>query len=106
MGDRARRAVRPLPRGPHVGRRRVAHARSRPRAAGLGERVLVLTSELPRRRTEFDLALRAAGPGGVFDVIDVFDDDELGRLAAYAEGRTTPIPGFWNPDELVRVRGV
>ena len=28
---------------------------------GLGERVLVLTSELPRRRTDLDLALRAAG---------------------------------------------
>jgi DNA modification methylase len=67
---------------------------------GLGERVLVLTSELPRRRTELDVALRAPGPAAMFDVIDVFDDDALDRLAAYAEGRTTPMPGFWNPDEL------
>jgi len=67
---------------------------------GLGERVLVLTSELPRRRTELDLALRAAGPAAMFDVIDVFDDDALDRLAAYADGRTTPMPGFWNPDDL------
>src|SRR6187402_1490327 len=44
---------------------------------GLGERVLVLTSELPRRRTDLDLALRAAGPAAMFDVIDVFDDDAL-----------------------------
>jgi len=68
---------------------------------GLGERVLVLTSELPRRRTDLDLALRAAGPAAMFDVIDVFDDDALERLAAYGKGRETPIPGFWNPEDLV-----
>ena len=68
---------------------------------GLGERVLVLTSDLPRRRTEFDSALRAVGPAGLFDVIDVFDPDALDRLAAYATGRPTPLPGFWNPDDLV-----
>jgi site-specific DNA-methyltransferase (adenine-specific) len=67
---------------------------------GLGERVLVLTSELPRRRTELDLVLRAASPAAMFDVIDVFDPDALERLAAYADGRTTALPGFWNPDEL------
>jgi DNA modification methylase len=67
---------------------------------GLGERVLVLTSELPRRRTELDVALRVAGPAAMFDVIDVFDDDALARLAAYAKGRETPLPGFWNPDEI------
>ena len=53
-----------------------------------------------RRRTELDLVLRAAGPAAMFDVIDVFDRDALERLAAYADGRATPLPGFWNPDEL------
>jgi len=67
---------------------------------GLGERVLVLTAEVPRRRTELDLVLRAAGPAAMFDVIDVGDPDALARLAAYADGRSTPLPGFWNPDEL------
>ncbi len=67
---------------------------------GLGERVLVLTSDLPRRRSEFDLAIRAAGPAALFDVIDVFDDDDLERLAAYARGETEQLPGFWNPDDL------
>jgi site-specific DNA-methyltransferase (adenine-specific) len=67
---------------------------------GLGERVLVLTSDVPRRRTDLDLALRAAGPAAMFDVIDVFDPDALERLAAYGAGRSTPIPGFWNPDDL------
>ena len=38
----------------------------------------------------------------MFDVIDVFDDDALKRLAAYGEGRSTPLPGFWNPEDLSR----
>ena len=67
---------------------------------GLGERVLVLTSDLPKRRSEFDLALRAAGPQALFDVIDVFDDHALERLASYATGVTTHLPGFWNPADL------
>ncbi len=67
---------------------------------GLGERVLVLTSALPKHRSEFDLALRAAGPSAVFDVIDVFDDDARSRLADYAGGRATALPGFWDPEDL------
>ena len=67
---------------------------------GLGERVLVLTSDVPRRRTELDQALRAAGPPAMFDVIDVYDDDALDRLAAYGSGCTSPLPGFWSRAEL------
>jgi site-specific DNA-methyltransferase (adenine-specific) len=67
---------------------------------GLGERVLVLTSELPRRRTDLDLALRAAGPAAMFDVIDVYDEDALERLAACGEGRDSALPGFWNREDL------
>ena len=62
---------------------------------GAGERVLVLTSEVPRRRTEFDQAIRSAGPAALHDVIDVFDDLALERLAAYADGSTDMLPGFW-----------
>ncbi len=67
---------------------------------GLGERVLVLTSDLPRRRSEFDQAIRTAGPEAIFDIIDVFDEDALERLAAYASGATAQLPGFWNPTDL------
>ncbi|HEY3484959.1 MAG TPA: site-specific DNA-methyltransferase [Ilumatobacteraceae bacterium] len=67
---------------------------------GAGERVLVLSSELPRRRTELDLALRAAGPQGVFDVIDVFDPEATARLRVYAAGAARPEPGFWTDAEL------
>jgi site-specific DNA-methyltransferase (adenine-specific) len=63
---------------------------------GLGERVLVLTSDIPARRSEFDTAIQAAGAGAVFDVIDVFDPDALARLAEYGRGgATTPLTGFW-----------
>jgi DNA modification methylase len=63
---------------------------------GLGERVLVLTSELPGRRSDFDTAMQAAGSEAVFDVIDVFDPDALARLAEYGCGAaTSPLPGFW-----------
>jgi DNA modification methylase len=62
---------------------------------GVGERVLVLTSELPRPRTEFDQAVRAAGPNAFHDLIDVFDPDALARLARYADGETVALPGFW-----------
>jgi len=63
---------------------------------GLGERVLVLTSDVPSRRSEFYTAMQAAGSEAVFDVIDVFDPDALARLAAYGTGTATaPLPGFW-----------
>jgi site-specific DNA-methyltransferase (adenine-specific) len=67
---------------------------------GLGERVLVLTSDLPKRRSEFDLAIRAAGPAAIFDIIDVFDPHDLDRLATYAGGVDEAVPGFWNPTDL------
>ncbi len=69
---------------------------------GLGERVLVLTSDLPKSRSELDLAIRAAGGRAAFDVIDVFDPDALRRLASYADGVSRPIPGFWTPAELAQ----
>jgi hypothetical protein len=62
--------------------------------------VLVLTSDLPKRRSEFDVAIRNAGPQALFDVIDVFDDEALARLAQYASGTQHQLPGFWNPNDL------
>ena len=62
---------------------------------GRGERVLVLTPAAPRPGTEFDHAVRAVGSDGIADVIDLFDDAALARLAAYAQGTPAPLPGFW-----------
>ncbi|HEX3334228.1 MAG TPA: site-specific DNA-methyltransferase [Acidimicrobiales bacterium] len=64
-------------------------------AAGVGP-LVVLTTQLPRAGTEADRALRAAGPGGVFDVVDLLSPDAAARLAAYAVGRSSaPLAGFW-----------
>jgi site-specific DNA-methyltransferase (adenine-specific) len=64
-------------------------------------RLVLLTTELPTRSTEGDAALRAAGPGTVFDVIDLFDPGARGRLAGYAAGGAeAPVEGFWVPADL------
>jgi len=58
--------------------------------------LVVLTTQLPRPGTEPDRALRAAGPGGVYDAVDLLDDSGRARLTAYAAGRQgPPLPGFW-----------
>jgi hypothetical protein len=38
----------------------------------------------------------------MFDVIDVYDPEALERLAAYADGGDSPLPGFWQGDDLAR----
>jgi site-specific DNA-methyltransferase (adenine-specific) len=65
------------------------------RAAAAGPLVL-LTSHLPTSGTPLDAALRAAGPGGVFDVVAMGSAEGRARLAAYAAGGCDrPRPGFW-----------
>jgi len=63
--------------------------------------LVVLTTRLPRTGTEADRALRAAGPGGLFDAVDLLSVDARARLAAYATGRTaSPLPGFWSTTDV------
>ena len=69
----------------------------------LGDVPLVfLTSHLPRRPSEGDTALRAAGHEMFFDAIAMLSDDGRERLARYAKGGHTerPEPGFWSEAEL------
>ncbi len=62
---------------------------------------VVLTTQLPRPGTEADRALRAPGPGGIFDVVDLLAGDARGRLATYATGRIgAPRPGFWGSADV------
>jgi site-specific DNA-methyltransferase (adenine-specific) len=69
-------------------------------AGGLGP-LVVLTTQLPRTGTEADRALRAPGPGGIFDVVDLFQAGGASRLAAYAKSRGgAPLPGFWSEQDL------
>jgi site-specific DNA-methyltransferase (adenine-specific) len=64
--------------------------------------LVLLTSHLPRRPSEGDTALRAAGPDAFFDAIDLLSADSLERLRVYAKGGSTqrPLPGFWTAKDL------
>ena len=62
---------------------------------------VVLTTQLPRPGTEVDRALRAPGPGGLFDAVDLQSADARARLAAYAGGRCgSPRAGFWSAADV------
>ncbi len=67
-----------------------------------GVPLVFLTTDLPRKQSEGDTALRAAGPNAFFDAIGMFDDNGRERLALYAKGGHTdrPEPGFWTDTEL------
>ena len=63
--------------------------------------LVVLTTQLPRAGTEPDRALRASGPGTIFDAVDLLAPEARQRLAAYAQGRQrAPLPGFWSTTDL------
>jgi DNA modification methylase len=70
-------------------------------AAGAKAPFVVLTTQLPRSGTASDRALRAPGPGGIFDAIDLLSADARARLATYAGGRTgSPRAGFWSAADV------
>ena len=70
-------------------------------AAGGHAPFVVLTTQLPRSGTEADRALRAPGPGGIFDVVDLLSADARARLRAYARGRCgSPRAGFWSAADV------
>ena len=66
--------------------------------------LVFLTSHLPKRPSEGDTALRAAGPEAFFDAICMLTGDHLDRLRTYAEGdrQDQPLEGFWTHQELNR----
>jgi DNA modification methylase len=62
---------------------------------------VVLTTQLPRAGTEADRALRAPGPGGLFDAVDLLAPAARKRLATYASGRCgAPRAGFWSAADV------
>ncbi len=70
-----------------------------------GQPVLVLTSNLPKRGSPADKALRSVGPGVIFDAIELYDPAGLDRLRRYAEIESKaeipePEAGFWTAEEL------
>jgi len=69
--------------------------------------VVFLTSHLPRRGSEGDVALRAAGMDAFFDAIEMLSDEGRSRLETYAEGarHEVPLAGFWTEADVARRRG-
>jgi DNA modification methylase len=66
--------------------------------------LVFLTSHLPARGSEGDIALRAAGPDAFFDAVAILSDDGRQRLAAYASGSCPrPLPGFWTDADIARL---
>ena len=63
-------------------------------------RVLLLAAHLPRAGSANHRALRAGGPGPLFDAVELFDSDGRGRLEDYAGGVAEPRPGFWSDADL------
>ncbi len=74
------------------------------RGKGIDAPLVFLTTNLPKRPSEGDKALRAAGPDAFFDAIEMLADAGRARLAAYAAGgfadRGTPQVGFWTARDL------
>ncbi len=66
------------------------------------EPVVFLTSNLPKRGTDGDRALRNATPAAFFDALEIFSDDDFERLSLYARGgrHEQPLPGFWTENDL------
>lgn len=63
--------------------------------------LVILTPQLPRLGSEGDKALRATGPKGFFDAIDLLSPDAHRRMAVYAEGgQSCPLVGFWTAKDL------
>jgi site-specific DNA-methyltransferase (adenine-specific) len=64
--------------------------------------VVFLTSHLPRRGSEGDVALRAAGTRAFHDAIEMRSNEGFERLQKYAAGghADTPLAGFWSEQDL------
>ncbi len=69
--------------------------------------VVLLTTSLPRRPSEGDTALRAAGPAAFFDAIDILATEGRERLRRYGKGGCADRaqPGFWTAADLARLGG-
>lgn len=63
-------------------------------------KLLVVTSNLPKPKSEGEKALKAVGSWSVFDAIEMFDPAGVARLRAYAAGADAPIPGFWTAEQI------
>ena len=59
--------------------------------------VIVITPQLPKRRSPGDRALRSVGPAVLFDCIELYDEAGAERLSTYATASSSePLAGFWD----------
>jgi DNA modification methylase len=66
-------------------------------------RLVFLTTNMPKRPSEGDTALHAAGPDAFFDVIEMLSDAGRDRLELYAKGGCNgPAVGFWTEADLTQ----
>lgn len=72
--------------------------------AARGTPLVFLATHLPRRPSEGDTALRAAGPDAFFDAVEMLSPEGRARLGRYAGGghADRPLPGFWSGADLDR----
>ena len=79
------------------------------RGRGIDAPLVFLTTNLPKRPSEGDTALRAAGPRAFFDAIEMLSDEGRARLETYASGgfaesepekKRAPLSGFWTDRDL------
>ena len=64
-------------------------------------KLIVLTPQLPKLKSEGDRALRAVCGSGIFDVIEMFNPNAQERLSFYAQtSPDRPLPGFWTEEEI------
>lgn len=67
-------------------------------------RLLLLTSHLPKKGSEGDKALHAAGTSSFWDAIEMLSESGRSRLHTYASGtHDRPLPGFWSEAEIERL---
>lgn len=68
--------------------------------------VVLLSSDLPPKRSTGDQALRKIGPDGVHDVMSMRIEADRRRLASYAGGGycARALPGFWAASDLEQDR--
>ena len=66
--------------------------------------LVFLTTHLPKRPSEGDTAMRAAGPNAFFDAVEMLSGDDRDRLKRYGKGGHTrgPLAGFWTTADLDR----
>ena len=63
--------------------------------------LLILTSNLPKPGSGGWKALKAVGPGSVFDAIEIFGQWDSVRLGHYGrEDGSRPIEGYWTQEEI------